>query len=45
MEQQSERYYFLCEIDYNGFREFVGQWGGPGLDDGFDYEFDIRLFV
>ena len=28
---------FLCEIDYNGFREFVGQWGGPDLDDGFNY--------
>ena len=42
-----------CEIDYNGFREFVGQWGGPDLADGFNYVlnstivysyYDISLF-
>ena len=33
---------FLCEIDYNGFREFVGQWGGPDMDDGFNRMFEIR---
>ena len=34
---------FLCEIDYNGFREFVGQWGGPDLDDGFNYVWSLAF--
>ena len=30
-------YPFLCEIDYVDFQEFIKQWGGPNLDDGFCY--------
>ena len=36
---------FLCEIDYNSFREFVGQWGGPDLDDGFNYVWIRHSFI
>ena len=36
---------FLCEIDYNGFREFVAQWGGPDLDDGFNYVWIRHSFI
>ena len=28
---------FLCHIDYNGFKEFIKNWPGPNLDDGFNY--------
>ena len=27
--------WFLCEIDYIDFKEFIEQLGGPNLDDGF----------
>ena len=30
-------YIFFCEIDYVDFKEFIEQWGGPNLDDGFCY--------
>ena len=28
---------FLCHIDYNGLKEFIKDWTGPKLDDGFNY--------
>ena len=28
---------FLCHVDYNGFKEFIKDWTGPNLDDGFNY--------
>ena len=28
---------FLCHVDYNGFKDFIKDWTGPNLDDGFNY--------
>ena len=41
-------FHFLCHIDYNGFKEFIKDWPGPNLYNGFNYVqhyFYILLFI